>query len=151
MELQPASDAPGFAARLNDLFATMRRPDGKPYSNAEVSMAMIAAGHRASRPYLSMLRSGKRCNPSPNTVDGLARFFGVPAAYFSDPSIAPPPVDDVEVLARLHNSGLRRLVFEACDLSDGALVLLGELARQLRDREALPCTATCGGSADVNQ
>lgn len=69
-----------IADKINDLFETIRKPDGRPYSNQEV--ADSADG--LSRSYLSRLRKGVAENPSFEIVSAIARHFNVSMDYFID-------------------------------------------------------------------
>src|SRR5690348_12539136 len=74
-----------FASKLNRLFEIVVPPGRGPYTDTEVSTALSAAGIKGvSHSYLRYLRRGERDNPSLATIQALARFFGVPAAYFFD-------------------------------------------------------------------
>jgi transcriptional regulator with XRE-family HTH domain len=58
----------------------------------EVANAIAGqGGAHLSANYIWMLRKGQRDNPTVRAVESLARFFGVPTAYFFD--------SDVEVRA----------------------------------------------------
>ncbi|WP_024803174.1 helix-turn-helix domain-containing protein [Nocardia sp. BMG51109] len=127
-----------FAERLNKLFDMVHPPGRKPHTNTEVSAALSAAGHPISKPYLSQLRSGRRTNPSAETVAALARFFKVDPAYFTDDVYAAKIDHDLEILSQLRGYGLRRLSNRAFDLSDESLALLTSIADKLRAGEGLP-------------
>ncbi|UUV36012.1 XRE family transcriptional regulator [Amycolatopsis roodepoortensis] len=75
-----------LAAKLNDLFATKKRPDGKEYSNEQVAEFIVAGGYArtASQSYIWGLRNGTKTNPTKSYLEGLAAFFEVPVAYFFD-------------------------------------------------------------------
>lgn len=90
-----------FAQRLNRLFDTVYPPGrNRPYSSAEAVASVRAAGTPMSAPYLSQLRSGKRDNPSGATMEALAHFFGIDAAYFSDDNYADRLDGELDALAR---------------------------------------------------
>ncbi len=65
--------------RLNKLFDEKRKPDGKAYTNDEISKVTgVTPG------YLSKLRRGQAGNPSYLIMLKLSWFFDVPITYFSD-------------------------------------------------------------------
>lgn len=68
-----------FAAKLNRLFEERMKPDGSRYTQAEVVEASNGALTRVS---LWRLRTGQAANPSYQTVQALARVFGVTPGYF---------------------------------------------------------------------
>ncbi|WP_132991958.1 helix-turn-helix domain-containing protein [Gordonia zhaorongruii] len=127
-----------FAERLNRLFDTVHPPGRKPHSNAEVAMAVSAAGHQISKPYISQLRNGHRTNPSHETLSALAQFFKVKPDYFYDDVYAAKIDHDLELLAQLRGRGLRRLSSRAFDLSEESQEMLSVMAEKLRRGEGLP-------------
>ncbi|RVW03150.1 helix-turn-helix domain-containing protein [Rhodococcus xishaensis] len=127
-----------FAARLNRLFESVHPPGRKPHTNAEVANALIADGHKISKPYISQLRSGQRSNPSDETVAAFAKFFKVKPAYFFNDIYAAKVDHDLELLSQLQGYALRRLTTRAFDLSEESQSLLTTLAEKLRAAEGLP-------------
>ncbi|MBO0883459.1 MAG: helix-turn-helix transcriptional regulator, partial [Mycobacterium sp.] len=76
------------AQRLEHLFHTVRKPDGREYSNDEVAAGIHQdQGETISASYIWYLRTGQRDNPTFKHINALARFFGVPAAYFFDDDV----------------------------------------------------------------
>lgn len=67
------------AELVNDLFSDNTKPDGREYSNREVSRAL--KGHLSSD-YLSKLRRGEVPNPGRNSLLLLCQHFKVPPSYF---------------------------------------------------------------------
>lgn len=81
------SDESSIAKHLNLLFSVVRKENGGEYTHAEVEdVTGLTAG------YISHLRTGRRNNPTRQTIIKLAQFFRVPPAYFMepfDPSLSP--------------------------------------------------------------
>jgi len=75
-------DTGKFSARLNALFETSTRPDGKHYIQQDV---VDGCQGTITRVYLWKLRTGRARNPSMRVVQALADFFGVSVDYFSAP------------------------------------------------------------------
>ena len=75
-------DTGRFSARLNALFQTLMRPDGKQYSQQDV---VDGCQDTITRVYLWKLRTGRATNPSMRVVQALADFFGVSVDYFASP------------------------------------------------------------------
>ena len=75
-------DTGKFSARLNALFETSTRPDGKQYSQQDV---VDGCQGTITRVYLWKLRTGRARNPSMRVVQALADTFGVSVDYFSAP------------------------------------------------------------------
>ncbi|RLK12649.1 helix-turn-helix protein [Micromonospora sp. M71_S20] len=99
----PHEDPPGGSGpalirdRLRYLYAH-HHPKGRgPYTDAEVSEALKARGHRISPETLRRLRSDEHNNPTAATLTALAEFFGVSPAFFLDSSQSSA---DVQVLTR---------------------------------------------------
>lgn len=89
-----------LAHKINYLFETVRRPDGKSYSNEEVAEAITELGEATiSGTYLWYLRRGDRDNPTKKHLEVLARFFGVSPAYFFDdaPGLPHPRAERAQV------------------------------------------------------
>ncbi|GGW94578.1 XRE family transcriptional regulator [Streptomyces noursei] len=79
-------DEGSFAERLD--FLCKNDPRG-PFSNPTVVRMLDAQGlHSFSSTYMWQLRSGRADNPTKNTMDGLADFFGVPKDYWSNRATA---------------------------------------------------------------
>ena len=85
-EAKPGPAGQTLAARLNHLFATVRRPDGKEFSNEQVAAAILATKQvkTLSQSYIWQLRNGVKDNPTVSHLRGLAKFFDVPVSYFFD-------------------------------------------------------------------
>ena len=79
-----------IARQVNLLFRVFLSPDGDEYTLQEVSEA---TGGRISPGYLSLLRSGKRNNPSAQVVHALAEFFQVPAGFLFGEGLPEPEGD----------------------------------------------------------
>jgi transcriptional regulator with XRE-family HTH domain len=73
-----------FAVRLNRLFDTVYPPGRGPHTTAELIAALKADGIRTPARDVFRLRAGFAANPSTDTIERIAAFFGVPSAYFTD-------------------------------------------------------------------
>lgn len=87
----------GLAELVNELFRTHRRPDGREFTNREVSRALNG---ELEHSYLGKIRSGKVENPSRNTLLLLCQFFSsvgekVEPNYFFPELETSHDVDDV--------------------------------------------------------
>ena len=74
--------AQAIAKRLEALFATVRGPGGRHFTDEEIAARAVAAGFDISRAYVQQLRRGKRTNPTVRALQGVAAAFGVPLGYF---------------------------------------------------------------------
>ncbi|MEU1605981.1 hypothetical protein [Micromonospora matsumotoense] len=66
--------------RLRELFEA-RDEDRPPYTEAEVSRALTARGHKITTEGIRNLLRSARINPKATTLRALAEFFNVPAGY----------------------------------------------------------------------
>jgi transcriptional regulator with XRE-family HTH domain len=113
-----AAPASILADRLNHLFDTVHPRDREPYSNQEVADT-INGQHGENvihRTYIHQLRTGERTNPTLRHLYALADFFGVPASYFLDASVAEEVERDLELVAALRQAGVREVALRIADL-----------------------------------
>ncbi len=128
-----------LADRINYLFDTIRREDGKPYSNDEVAAEMEARGNglTVSGAYLSLLRRGKRQNPTARHLEALAQFFSVDVAYFFDNAASRQIADDIALLRSLADAGVQRIATRLGGLSSGSLRDIASIIERIRASEGL--------------
>ena len=134
----PRDGVPGLAANLNRLFETIPRPEGGGlYTNEVAAKALGDLGVQVSAQHIWLLRGGKRDNPSFRLLDGIARLFGVPLAYFSDPDVEARVSAELSTLAALHDSGVKALLTRAHGVSSQNMAHLGAILDQIRQMEGL--------------
>jgi transcriptional regulator with XRE-family HTH domain len=106
-----------LAYKINKLFDRVRKPDGKPYSSAEVAAWCQEHGvENFSRAYLAYLRKGQRTNPTQQHLAALAEFFGVSPAYFFDDEQSALISAQIDLAAALRDGSVRGLALR--DLTD---------------------------------
>ena len=128
-------DTKTFADRLNYLFETVHPAGRKPYSNPEVAEAISATDVTISAAYLWLLRTGQRDNPTLRHIEALAKFFGVPAAYFLDEDRASEVAEQLELLAAARDADIREIMMRSNDLSKpDRLTILGIVKRFAGER-----------------
>ena len=115
----PAVPSDSFAARLNRLFRTVYPPGRGPYMSLELVHALDARGLTLSAPYLSQLRSGRRDNPSFDTIYMIAEFFGIRSDYFTgrDAAYCARLEEELDWLDLVHNPGVRLLTTAVAGLT----------------------------------
>lgn len=120
-----------LAERVDYLFVTVRRPDGREHTYDEVE---AGTGGRVSRSYVWKLRKGRNRNPSLEVVDALAEFFGVPVGYFFGEDLAHDSESHaVAALAALiRDDDARRLLEGSRGLSPAAMGALLTMMDHLR-------------------
>src|SRR5579884_390058 len=80
-----ADESRSLADRIDHLLTTVHPRDRGPYTYEEVAEGIRAqGGPTISAQYLNQLHRGRRDNPTKQHLEALARFFGVPVAYFFD-------------------------------------------------------------------
>jgi transcriptional regulator with XRE-family HTH domain len=131
-----------LAQRLEYLFRTMREPGRREYSNEEVAGAITRdQGITISASYLWYLRTGQRDNPTLKHLNALARFFGVPTAYFFDDETATEVEAELALLRAMKDARIRDVALRADGLSSESLDTIREVIGRVRKLEGLPPTA----------
>lgn len=69
---------PSLAELVNLLFEEIRRPDGKPFTEKEVSEQVLIS-HKA----LNHIRTGQTPNPGFLAIREISRFFGISLDFFA--------------------------------------------------------------------
>jgi len=128
---------PDLAGKLNRLFETIPRPEGGLYTNEAAAHALGDLGVTVSAQHIWHLRTGKRDNPSFRLLEGIARLFGVPLGYFSDPEVDARITAELSTLAALQNSGVKSLLTRAHGVSPRNMEHLGAILDQIRQMEGL--------------
>lgn len=129
-----------LASKINYLFETVRRADGKPYSNEEVAEAITELGEASiSGTYLWYLRRGDRDNPTKKHLETLARFFDVSPAFFFDDARS----RQIAMTGRASRTDedARRVAALLCDLSPRSRRAVTDLIGRVRELEGLPAAA----------
>ncbi|MFG2888815.1 helix-turn-helix domain-containing protein [Streptomyces sp. NPDC048248] len=141
----PGTTGSALAERLNHLFANMH-PPGAPYTNAFVAEEISGGtqeygGARVTEQYLSMLRNGRRTNPSPELLRALAKFFAVPVGYLlgdlSQPQAARVE-EEVRFLAAMRDSRVRAIALRSVGLPPEVQDSLTTIISQFRQQMNLP-------------
>ncbi|SDW77244.1 Transcriptional regulator, contains XRE-family HTH domain [Amycolatopsis xylanica] len=130
---------PALAARLDDLFKTVR-PRGRHWTNAEVAAELKAAvpDLKVGAVYLSQLRTGKRANPSKELLTALANFFGVSVAYFFDERLAESVQAELAAVEAMREAGVRAVAMRAAGLKAENLEAITTIMDQYRQLQGLP-------------
>ncbi len=119
------------SAKIDHLFGTVRRPDGREYTYDDVERGTSG---RVSRSYVWKLRHGRNSNPSLDVLEALSEFFGVPPSYFFGPQLEDDrrARDSAEVAALLRDPSARLVAQQARGLGAGALDALADMIQHLR-------------------
>jgi len=126
-----------LAAKIDQLFHVVRRPDREQHSNEEVARACReATGESFSTTYLWQLRTGRRDNPTKRHLEALAQFFGVPPAYFFDDEQSTKIAEELALLGALRDAGVRDVALRAVTLSADGLDTISDMIDAIARREA---------------
>ncbi|MET9414638.1 helix-turn-helix domain-containing protein [Streptomyces klenkii] len=127
-----------LADKLNHLFTNVIPPGRGQYSTDEVARAITADGVPISASYIWLLRKGQRDNPTLRHLEGLARFFGVPPAYFFDDSVTSTVDAELNLLVALRDSRVHHVALRTAGLSPESLQSISEVIERVRVLEGLP-------------
>ncbi len=110
-----------FAEKVNQVFETVHPPGRSPYTNREVARWLEKNSTNGeptlSENYIGLLRSGKSRNPTIQTVEALARFFGIPPAYFLESgSTASAIHEELQLIASLRDAKVHGIAARAATL-----------------------------------
>ncbi|MEU3353703.1 helix-turn-helix transcriptional regulator [Streptomyces sp. NPDC037389] len=143
-----------LAQRLNYLFANMH-PPGAPYTNGhvaeEISRGEEYGGVTLTEQYLSMLRNGKRANPSPDVLRALAKFFAVPVGYLMgdlSASQAERVEEEVRFLVAMRDQRVRAIALRSVGLPPEVQDSLTTIISQFRQQMNLPSDPPDAGGVE---
>jgi transcriptional regulator with XRE-family HTH domain len=126
-----------FTTRLARLFDSVYPPGRGPHTSAELLTALDAQGIHISAPYLSQLRRGTRANPSEAMIEGIAAFFRVSPAYFTDEWYFRMIDKELAVFAAMRDNDVRRVADRVAGLSAAAVDQVAARVEELRRAENL--------------
>jgi len=133
-----ASPKRTLADKLNHLFRTVVPVGRGPYTTEEVAQAITATGVSISGSYIWLLRKGQRDNPTLRHLEAVAKFFGVPPAYFFDEATAAGVDEELGLLVALRDAGVQNVALRASGLSPESLHSIAEMIQRVRELEGLP-------------
>lgn len=132
-----------LAEKLDFLFRTVRRPGQREYTYEEVATAISRdQQEKISASYIWYLRTGQRDNPTIKHLGALAKFFGVPTAYFIDEPTGERVETELALLAALRDAGVRDVALRAAGLSSESLETIGDMISRIRKLEGLSSRTT---------
>jgi len=107
------STAKTFVTAANRLFDQRCERDGRNYNPQEFAELIEAeTGERVSHQWIRQIRTGTKLNVTVAYIDILARFFGVPSAYFFpgfDEQAAKRVEAQLDLLAGMKKAGIRSI------------------------------------------
>ena len=122
-----------LAERIETLFGTFRKKDGKEYTYKEVE---AGTGKAVTAPYVWKLRTGQATNPSIRVLSALSEFFSVPISYFIEDT-SKEELANLKLAAELRNSGTARIALRASDLDEDGQRAVLEMIEYVRKAQGL--------------
>jgi len=116
-ELPAEGPTPSLADKLNKLFAAAQSSAGRPLSNRAVAAGVTADGVNISESFIYYLRTGQRDNPTKKHLEGIARFFNVPASYFFDDDIARRIHAELELVTAMRDADVRSIALRSSKMT----------------------------------
>ena len=117
-----------IAERIDSLFKTHTKPDGREHTYKEVEKG---TGKAISSAYMWKLRHGKSSNPSRNKLKVLSDFFGVPPSYFFEETD-----EEYEEILRVAHSlrvaGVQQIALRAKELNEEGREAILEMAERIK-------------------
>lgn len=136
MGTERGDGVPQLADRLNALFKRVPQPDGQQlYTNERAAQELTNAGAKVTGTHLSLLRSGKRDNPSARLLAAIADLFDVPIAYFFDDAEARRIDGELELMVGLRDADVRGILTRAAGLSESSRASLGSVLNRILEME----------------
>ncbi len=118
------------AQRFERLLGTHPRPDGSPWTGADLQRATDGV---VTRSYVTNLRKGRIESPGYDKMDAIAKAVGFPPAmWFDDDAEASNGESDLELVAALRDETVRAITRESARLSSREKGIVLNIVRQLR-------------------
>jgi transcriptional regulator with XRE-family HTH domain len=122
-----------ISGKLDRLFRALGRPEP---SYMTVSEAIRAGqGVAISHTYIWQLRTGRRDNPTVQHLTALARYFGVPVAYFINDEVTRRVDGQMELLRSLRDAGVTEIALRAADVSPDGRKAITEAIQKVWESE----------------
>lgn len=141
LSVSPSEPRRSLAEALTALIAKKAERDGE----AAVADQVIGAAIGKSRTTVWKLRTGQEANPKIETLEALARFFGVRVSYFLDEdsaAVADEQLDSLVAARRLlevaEANGVQGINARLGSLSADSLAAVARLIEQLGESEGRP-------------
>jgi len=129
-------DHSNLADRIDHLLTTVHPQGCGPYTYDEVAEGIRAqGGPTISAQYLNQLHRGRRDNPTKQHLEALARFFGVPVAYFFDSTEATRVDEEIALLQVIRDSEIKNLALRSLELSPEGRRSVAKIIEEINDFE----------------
>jgi transcriptional regulator with XRE-family HTH domain len=130
----PVRSRDSVSEKIDHLFHTVRRPDGREYTYDDVEQGTSG---RVSRSYVWKLRHGRNRNPSLDVIEAMSEFFDVPPEYFFGEELMDSGTakEAADVAALLRDPAARAVAERARGLGPQSLQAVMDLVESLRSIE----------------
>ena len=102
-----------LAEKIDFLFRTILRPDGREFTYQEVE---VGTDRAITGPYIWKLRTGSATNPGFRVLSALSSFFHVPATFFFENEPTDDYLQDLQLAAQLRENGIAQIALRAQSL-----------------------------------
>lgn len=106
-----------LSQKIEWLFKSRRRPDGKEWKYLEVEEGTKKLGYGVSAPYLWNLRNGKAKNPGWLVLRGLSEFFGISIMYFYEENLDEETQQKYLLEAAMRDVGVGEITLRASKMT----------------------------------
>jgi len=117
--------------KIDFLFKTHTKPDGKEYTYQEVERE---SGKAISAAYVWKLRHGKSSNPSGRKLKALADFFDVPLRYFYE-EVDEDYHEILEIVHSLRQAGVQEIALRAKELNEEGRKAILSMVEHIRSMQ----------------
>jgi transcriptional regulator with XRE-family HTH domain len=128
-----ADEVFSISGKLDRLFRATSHPEPSYMSVAEA--IRDSQGVAISHTYIWQLRTGRRDNPTVAHLTALARYFGVPVAYFIDDEVTHRVDGQLELLRSLRSAEVTEIALRAADVSPDGRKAITEAIRKVWESE----------------
>ncbi|WP_406693306.1 helix-turn-helix transcriptional regulator (plasmid) [Saccharopolyspora sp. ID03-671] len=127
-----------FAAKLAHLRERIHPPDRGPYSAREIAAGIEGDPGAMTAAFVSQLLRGQQPYPRMHHVEALAKFFGVPPAYFFDDEQAKSIDEQIDDIVTWRDTEARQIAQRVSELSPRDRATVTNLIESLQSYEDQP-------------
>ncbi|MFC7344973.1 helix-turn-helix domain-containing protein [Saccharopolyspora griseoalba] len=127
-----------FAAKLAHLRERIHPPDRGPYSAREIAAGIADDPGAMTAAFVSQLLRGQQPYPRMHHVEALAKFFGVPPAYFFDDEETESINAQIDDILAWRDTEARTIAQRVSELSPRDRATVTNLIESLQSYEDAP-------------
>ncbi|MEU4245729.1 helix-turn-helix transcriptional regulator [Actinoplanes sp. NPDC026619] len=127
------------AEKLDRLFTRIRENGRNEFTYSAVAKAIQEQqGVSISHTYIWQLRTGRRENPTIQHLSAIAKFFGVPVAYFLNDRETSKVESELELLSAIREAGVTEIALRAAALTADSRETISHMVRKVWELENGP-------------